>query len=74
MNLPLFLAAADGFSRAVFEDWHSTVPLVAFQLTFVAFIYFTIRALRISPKERERLAALPLDNEHGDDTQSPPAA
>lgn len=49
------------FHRITYEDWASIVPIVAFVVTFAVFLTATIRALRIKPEERDRLASLPVD-------------
>ena len=50
------------FRRILNEDWTHVVPIIAFCIFFVVFIAVTIRALRIKKSDRERLAALPLEN------------
>ncbi|MBK1882105.1 hypothetical protein JIN85_06755 [Luteolibacter pohnpeiensis] len=49
------------FKRILHEDWTHIIPFISFGLTFAVFVVATIRALRIRPGERERLATLPLD-------------
>lgn len=49
------------FKRIIHEDWTNIVPMIAFGIMFTVFVVATIRALRIKPSERERLASLPLD-------------
>lgn len=48
------------FSRVTHEDWTTIVPMIAFGVMFTVFVITTIRALRLKPEERERLATLPL--------------
>ena len=50
------------FQRVNLEDWADSIPLIAFIIFAVIFVLVTIRALRLRKDERERLAALPLDN------------
>ena len=49
------------FKRISYEEWHSSVPIIAFALTFAVFIYFVVRAVRMRRDEVVRLASLPLD-------------
>jgi hypothetical protein len=49
------------FKRMFIEDWALSIPIISFCIFFVVFAAVTIRALRISKSERERLAALPLE-------------
>jgi hypothetical protein len=48
------------FQRIIHESWVNIVPMLAFGIMFTVFVLTTIRALRLAPAERERLAALPL--------------
>ncbi len=50
------------FKRIIHEEWTNIVPMIAFAITFTVFAVTTIRALRIGPAERERLAKLPLQD------------
>jgi len=49
--------------RIIYEDWQLIFPVVA--LTVASFIYLAAgwRAARMTPKQAERLAQLPFDNE-----------
>ena len=49
------------FKRVILEDWAAIVPMIAFGVLFTVFVAATVRALLIRPKDRERMAALPLD-------------
>ena len=49
------------FQRILHEDWTYVIPFISFGLTFAVFVVATVRALRIRPGDRKRLAALPLD-------------
>ncbi|MCU0797970.1 MAG: hypothetical protein MUF31_18770 [Akkermansiaceae bacterium] len=51
------------FKRVIHEQWMEFIPMIAFGLLFAVFIIATIRALRIQPKERDRLASLPIEND-----------
>lgn len=59
------------FQRILVEDWASYVPIISFVLIAGVFTAITIRALRISRKESERLASLPLEEEESDHPKSP---
>jgi hypothetical protein len=48
------------FKRMLVEDWALYVPIIAFIIFATVFVAVTIRALRLSKAERERLASLPL--------------
>ncbi|MGB6220612.1 hypothetical protein [Haloferula sp.] len=48
------------FSRVTHEDWTNIVPMIAFAVMFTVFLITTIRAVRLKPEERKRLASLPL--------------
>lgn len=50
------------FKRIIHEGWTEIVPVIAFFLIFAVFVVATIRALRMKPKERDRMARLPLDD------------
>ena len=50
------------FKRVLVEDWALYVPIISFAIFAVVFVAVTIRALRVSKPERERLASLPLDD------------
>lgn len=56
------------FKRIFVEDWAQIIPMVSFFIFASVFILVTIRAMRLRKTDRERLAAMPLDNP---DTQSP---
>jgi len=49
--------------RVTFEEWQAIITLVAFIIMFGAFVYFTIRALRMSRRQRDHMANLPLQDE-----------
>ena len=49
------------FKRVILEDWAAIVPMIAFGVLFTVFVAATVRALFIRPRDRERMAALPLD-------------
>ena len=51
------------FSRVTHEDWTNIVPMIAFVVMFTVFLITTIRALRLKPEERERLATMPLNED-----------
>lgn len=53
------------FKRIIHEEWTTIIPMIAFGVMFTVFVVTTILALRMRPKERERLSSLPLgeDNE-----------
>jgi len=51
------------FKRISYDDWHTSVPIIAFVLTFGVFIFFVVRALRLRGDEADRLASLPLDSD-----------
>jgi len=50
------------FKRIIHEDWTQIVPMIAFGVLFTVFVVVTIRALRLKPDERKRLATLPLED------------
>ncbi len=50
------------FKRMFAEDWALWAPIISFVLIAGVFIIMTVRALRISRKEREHLENLPLDD------------
>lgn len=51
------------FRRILVENWAFYVPIISFVIFATVFLAVTIRALRISKTERERLASLPLESE-----------
>lgn len=62
------------FQRILVEDWATWVPIISFILIAGVFIAVTIRALRINKSERERLAALPLEDSQPPQPNKPPQA
>jgi hypothetical protein len=50
------------FKRIFVEDWALYIPIISFCIFFTVFVAVTIRALRISKSERQRLASLPLES------------
>ena len=50
------------FKRILVEDWAHIIPVVSFFIFATVFIVVTLRALKLRKSERERLAALPLDD------------
>ena len=55
------------FKRIFVEEWVLTVQITSFVIFFLVFLAATIRALRIGKSERNRMAALPLDDPHSHD-------
>lgn len=51
------------FSRITHEEWTTIVPMIAFGVMFTVFLITTIRALRLKPEERKRLATMPLNED-----------
>jgi hypothetical protein len=51
------------FKRIIHEDWVSIIPMIAFGVLFTVFLITTIRAIRLKPKERERMGSMPLDED-----------
>jgi len=51
------------FKRIILEDWHSTALAVGFALVAGVFVVTTLRALRMDKAQRDRLAAMPLDDQ-----------
>ena len=51
------------FKRLSLEEWQSLLTMVAFFLTFAAFLYFSIRALKMKKEKRDHMANLPLEEE-----------
>lgn len=49
------------FKRILIDGWALYLPVFSFVVFAVVFVAVTIRALRLSKTERERLASLPLD-------------
>ncbi len=54
------------FKRIILEDWANLVPLTAFLVLFTIFLLTTLRAIRLRPAERERMAHLPLSDSFTD--------
>jgi hypothetical protein len=50
------------FKRIVLEDWANIVPMIAFGVLFAVFLATTLRAIRLRPEERKRMADLPLQD------------
>lgn len=49
------------FKRIFVEDWAQIIPMISFFIFASVFVLVTIRAMRLRKPERERLAAMPLD-------------
>lgn len=49
------------FKRILIDGWALYVPIFSFVVFVVVFVAVSIRALRLGKAERERLAAMPLD-------------
>ena len=58
-----------------FENWHAWVQVVAFTIIFLAFCYFSVRALLMKKDREQKMAAMPLqdepDNPANTDTKTP---
>lgn len=50
-------------SRLQFEEWHTAVALIAFIITFTAFVYLVVRAMRMKRDKIKHLSELPLEEE-----------
>lgn len=50
------------FKRVILEDWANIVTMIAFGVLFVVFLATTLRAIRLKPEERKRMAELPLQD------------
>lgn len=55
------------FKRVEFGNWEALI-MVVFLVTFFAFVYFSWRALRMKPKQRDHMANLPLESDTDSDT------
>lgn len=51
------------FHRIDYEQWTTLVPFAAFFVTFGVFVYFTVRAIRLSKKDAEYMSKLPLQEQ-----------
>ncbi len=54
------------FKRIILEDWANIVPMIAFGILFLVFLATTLRAIRLKPAERQRMAELPLSDSTND--------
>ena len=50
------------FQRIIHEPWTAVIPALSFVILFLVFLGAAIRALIMPRGDRERLAALPLDD------------
>jgi len=50
------------FKRVIIEDWATILPVVSFFIFFVVFAAITVRALRLSKKDRDHMASMPLED------------
>ena len=50
------------FKRVFVEDWAQIIPIISFCIFATVFLLVSIRAMMLRKPERERMAALPLDN------------
>ena len=49
------------FKRLTYDNWQMMIPIIAFLITFIGFIIFTIRALCMRKEQANQLSHLPLD-------------
>jgi cbb3-type cytochrome oxidase subunit 3 len=49
--------------RVILEEWQMISTLIIFFVTLFAFVYFTVRALRMRKQDRERISQLPLEDD-----------
>ena len=50
------------FKRVVFEDWVHWVPTFSFGVFFMIFMVVAMRAMLLKKEDRERMAAMPLQD------------
>jgi hypothetical protein len=48
------------YSRVLYENWHSVVPVVAFAVTFTVFVSAFTRSLVMRKEKADKMAAKPL--------------
>lgn len=60
------------FRRVFLENWQVTMIVIAFGLTFSAYLMLTLRTLLMKKSERERMANMPLEEEERSTTASKP--
>lgn len=58
------------FKRIQFEEWSAAITIIAFFLCFLTFLYFSWRAIRMSKRERDHMANLPLDGNESSSSSS----
>lgn len=58
------------FRRVFLENWQITLIVVAFLLTFSAYVMLTLRTILMKKSDRERMANLPLEEEDSHTTPS----
>ncbi|MCD8483065.1 MAG: hypothetical protein LR015_10625 [Verrucomicrobia bacterium] len=51
------------FRRVFLENWQVTLIVIAFLLTFSAYLMLTLRTILMKKSERDRLANLPLEDD-----------
>jgi len=54
-----------------FEGWHVGVQITAFVIIFLAFFYFSIRAFMMKKDKEDRLASMPLEDQHPESEKKP---
>ena len=50
------------YSRVLYENWHSVVPVVAFAVTFTVFTIALMRSLVMRKDKADAMAGKPLDD------------
>ncbi len=50
------------YSRVLYENWHSIVPVVAFAVTFAVFTFAFVRSIVMRKDKADAMAAKPLDD------------
>jgi hypothetical protein len=57
------------YSRVLYENWHSIVPIVAFAVSVTVFVFAITRSLVMRKDTADTMAAKPLDD--GDRAERP---
>ena len=50
------------FKRLSYDEWQAMIPIIAFLITFIGFLIFSIRALFMQHERANHLSHLPLEN------------
>lgn len=52
------------FSRLIYDEWVFYVPIVAFMLSFLVFVYIVLRSVTMKKNQVDYMSHLPLEDDN----------